>query len=148
MTGESGAFDLERFVSAQEGAFDRALEELQAGQKRSHWMWFIFPQMRGLGLSSTAQKYGIASLEEAKAYLAHPVLGERLRLSTEAVLQTRSRTLHQIFGSPDDMKFGSAMTLFAMACDGEDSLYLQALERLCGGKMDRRTLDLLERPVR
>ncbi len=140
------AFDLDRFVSAQAGIFDTALSELEAGHKRSHWMWFIFPQMRGLGTSSTAQKYGIVSLDEAKAYLAHPVLGDRLRRCTEAVLEVKGRSLHQIFGSPDDIKFGSSMTLFALADGANDSVYRQAIALYCDGKMDRRTLDLLRLP--
>jgi uncharacterized protein (DUF1810 family) len=140
------AFDLDRFVSAQAGIFDTALSELEAGHKRSHWMWFIFPQMRGLGISSTAQKYGIVSLDEAKAYLTHPMLGDRLRRCTEAVLEVKGRTLHQIFGSPDDMKFGSSMTLFAVAEDRGNSPFRKAIDRYCDGQMDRRTLDLLGLP--
>lgn len=140
-------FDLDRFVSAQSGVFDTALSELRAGRKQSHWMWFIFPQMRGLGMSSTAQKYGVVSLDEAKAYLAHPVLGGRLRQCTEAVLQVEGRTLHEIFGSPDDMKFGSSMTLFARAEGRGDGVFCQAIDRYCGGKMDQRTLELLDRPA-
>jgi uncharacterized protein (DUF1810 family) len=135
-------FDLDRFITAQAGIFDQALVELMAGAKRSHWMWFVFPQMRGLGISSMAQKYGIVSLDEAKAYLEHPVLGERLRRCTEAVLQVQGRMLNQIFGSPDDMKFRSSMTLFAKA--GGNRPYTDALDRYCGGEMDRRTLELLE----
>jgi uncharacterized protein (DUF1810 family) len=136
-------FDLDRFVSAQNGVFDTALSELRAGQKRSHWMWFIFPQMHGLGMSAMAQKYGVASLDEARAYLVHPLLGERIRLCTEAVLQVKGRSLHEIFGSPDDIKFGSSMTLFALADRAPDGLFRQAIDRYCSGQMDRRTLDLL-----
>lgn len=136
------AFGLDRFLTAQAGVFDTALAELRAGHKRTHWMWFVFPQMRGLGLSATAEKYGIVSLEEARAYLAHPVLGGRLRQCTEAVLQVEGRTLHEIFGSPDDMKFASSMTLFALADMASDSLFRQALDRYCYGRLDRRTLDL------
>lgn len=139
-------FDLDRFITAQDGVFDTALSELQAGRKRSHWMWFIFPQMRGLGISSTAFKYGIVSLDEAKAHLAHPVLGERLRRCTEAVLAVKGRSSHQIFGSPDDMKFGSSMTLFASADDQPDSIFRLAIDCYCGGRMDQRTLDLLRHP--
>ena len=139
----NSTFDLDRFLSAQSGIFDTALAELQAGRKRSHWMWFIFPQIRGLGISATAQKYGIVSLDEAKAYLAHPVLGDRLGRCTEAVLQFKSRTLNQIFGSPDDMKFGSSMTLFAIADSTRDNVYRQALEQFCDMRMDQRTLDIL-----
>jgi uncharacterized protein (DUF1810 family) len=139
-------FDLDRFLSAQAGIYDTALSELEAGRKRSHWMWFIFPQMRGLGLSPTASKYGIVSLAEAEAYLAHPVLGGRLRRCTGAVLDLNGRSLHDIFGSPDDMKFGSSMTLFALADQAPDSIFRQAIDRYCGGRMDQRTLELLDRP--
>ncbi|AMJ63784.1 DUF1810 domain-containing protein [Bosea sp. PAMC 26642] len=136
-------FDLDRFVIAQNDVFAGALAELEAGQKRSHWMWFIFPQLRGLGISPTAQHFGIANLAEAKAYLAHPLLGRRLITCTEAVLGTQERTLHQIFGSPDDMKFGSSMTLFAAA--GEPAtVFRQAIDRYCDGKTDARTIRLLE----
>ncbi|MBV8494067.1 MAG: DUF1810 domain-containing protein, partial [Alphaproteobacteria bacterium] len=103
-------FDLARFIAAQDKVLTSVLAELRAGRKRSHWMWFVFPQLRGLGLSPTATFYGIGSLEEARAYLAHELLGERLRLCTEAVLERAGTSLHQIFGSPDDMKFRSSMT--------------------------------------
>jgi uncharacterized protein (DUF1810 family) len=98
-------FDLERFVTAQEPVFGRVLGELQAGRKRSHWMWFVFPQLRGLGRSPMADRYGIGSLAEARAYLAHPVLGPRLDLCARTVLESEAASLHAIFGSPDDMKF-------------------------------------------
>src|SRR4051812_39696688 len=101
--------DLQRFAAAQEPVFSTALAELRAGRKRTHWMWFIFPQLRGLGRSPTAIYYGIGSLDEARAYLAHPVLGPRLDLCTDAVLGVEGRTLHEIFGSPDNMKFHSSM---------------------------------------
>jgi uncharacterized protein (DUF1810 family) len=135
--------DLERFVVAQAAVFDTVLDELKAGQKRSHWMWFIFPQLRGLGHSSMAQFYGIASLGEARAYLAHPVLGPRLTLCTETVLALQERSLAPIFGSPDDMKFRSSMTLFSVAAGGPESEFRQALERYSGGRMDEKTLRLL-----
>jgi uncharacterized protein (DUF1810 family) len=142
-------FDLQRFVAAQAGMFDTALGELRAGRKRSHWMWFIFPQLRGLGQSSMATFYGIASLDEARAYLAHPVLGKRLEVCTQATLDSGGRSLAAIFGSPDDMKFASSMTLFALADDRADSVYRTALERMCGGRLDARTQALLgQRPVR
>jgi uncharacterized protein (DUF1810 family) len=105
-------FDLARFTSAQESVYDRALAEVRNGQKRSHWMWFIFPQIDGLGFSSTAKHYAIKSAEEARQYLMHPVLGPRLRECTEAVLAVNGRTASQIFGSPDDLKLRSCMTLF------------------------------------
>jgi uncharacterized protein (DUF1810 family) len=136
-------FDLARFVSAQAGVCDRALEELRAGAKRSHWMWFVFPQLKGLGHSSTAQTYGIADLEEATAYLGHPVLGPRLETAVSAVLSSPASSLNALFGSPDDLKFRSSMTLFAIA--GPDGPYRAALDRWCNGEPDHRTLDLLTR---
>ena len=136
-------FDLGRFASAQDGIYGSALEELRAGRKRSHWMWFVFPQMRGLGRSPTATFYGIASLGEARAYLAHPVLGPRLREATETVLGVGGRSLNEIFGSPDDMKFCSSMTLFAIAAASRAEPFRGALEQCCGGREDERTLALL-----
>jgi uncharacterized protein (DUF1810 family) len=134
-------FDLERFVTAQAPVYVAVLAELAAGHKRSHWMWFVFPQLRGLGMSSTAEFYGIASLAEAEAYLAHPLLGPRLVACTRAVLRHRDRSLREIFGSPDDLKFRSSMTLFAHA--GGDPLFRQALDAFCDGREDERTLALL-----
>lgn len=133
-------FDLARFVRAQAPVFDTVVDELNAGQKRGHWMWFIFPQLRGLGRSSMAEFYGIGSLDEARAYLADPVLGSRLVLCTQTVLGVRDRTLRAIFGSPDDMKFRSSMTLFAQAAQAEGSPFALALERYCDGRMDEKTL--------
>src|SRR5437763_2326403 len=106
---EADRFDLERFVTAQAPVFETVVAELRAGRKRTHWMWFIFPQLRGLGRSPTATYYGIGSLDEARAYLAHPLLGARLDLCTDAVLGIAGRTPREIFGSPDDMKFHSSM---------------------------------------
>jgi uncharacterized protein (DUF1810 family) len=136
-------FDLQRFVSAQAGVYDQALAELRRGRKQSHWMWFVFPQLKGLGISATAQHYGIASLAEAEAYLAHPVLGPRLRDCAAAALAVEGRSAHDIFGSPDDLKFRSSMTLFQAAAPDEP-LFAQALERDFAGP-DPRTLDLLAR---
>jgi uncharacterized protein (DUF1810 family) len=136
-------FDLQRFVAAQAPIFDAALAELKAGRKRSHWMWFIFPQHRALGRSHRAHIYGIASLDEARAYLAHPVLGPRLETCTKAVLACGGSSLHAIFGSPDDMKFRSSMTLFALASPDAESIFTQALKRWCDGKMDAQTLGLV-----
>ena len=136
------SFDLDRFVVAQEPVFRVVLDELEAGRKRTHWMWFVFPQLRGLGQSPTAVFYGIGSLPEARAYLAHPVLGPRLVLCTRTVLGIEDRSLAAIFGSPDDMKFRSSMTLFSRATDSEP-LFRQALERCCEGRADERTLALL-----
>ncbi len=124
---DADPFDLERFVTAQAPVFTAAVDELKAGRKRSHWMWFIFPQMRGLGHSSMAQFYGISSLDEARAYLAHSVLGPRLIRCTEAVLAVEGRSLHAIFGSPDDLKFCSSMILFALAAGEDQSVFRQAL---------------------
>lgn len=136
--------DLDRFITAQEDVIADALAELHAGQKRSHWMWFVFPQLRGLGVSPTAQRFGIADLAEARAYLEHPLLGRRLVACTKAVLAIEGRSLHQIFGSPDDMKFISSMTLFAMASDETESAFRVALYQYGGGALDPRTVALLE----
>jgi len=140
----SDPFDLDRFVSAQAMAYDQALGELRDGRKRSHWMWFIFPQLRGLGPSQTAQHFGMSGVEEARAYLAHPLLGPRLRACVEAVLAIEGRSLHAIFGSPDDLKFVSSMTLFSAASRSESpNLIDLAIARLCAGRPDARTLSLL-----
>ncbi|BBK30083.1 uncharacterized protein (DUF1810 family) [Stella humosa] len=136
-------FDLARFESAQAPSFATALGELQAGRKRSHWMWFVFPQLRGLGQSAMAWRYGIASLDEARAYLAHPILGPRLRQCTQAMLAIPEGSATAILGTPDDMKFCSCMTLFAAAADAGDGLFSRALDRYCAGKADSRTLALL-----
>ena len=122
----------------------RPIAELRGGRKQSHWMWFIFPQLRGLGRSSMAQFYGIAFLDEARAYLAHPVLGPRLDLATRAVLSTKDRSLQQIFGSPDDLKFHSSMTLFALASAAASNPFRDALDRWFGGRMDGASLKVLE----
>lgn len=137
--------DLARFRTAQQRVFETALAELRAGRKQTHWMWFIFPQLRGLGRSPTAQFYGISSIEEARAYVADPVLGERLRLATASTLTVEGRSAHAIFGSPDDMKFRSSMTLFSVAAGGEaGSPFQQALDRYFAGEPDAQTLRLLE----
>ncbi|MCQ4633763.1 DUF1810 domain-containing protein [Shinella sp. CPCC 100929] len=134
--------DLDRFKLAQAPVFETVLRELRSGRKRSHWMWFVFPQMRGLGRSPAARHFGIASLGEAQAYLADPVLSERLRLATEAVVSVEGRSLLEIFGSPDDQKFRSSMTLFAVA-SSDDPLFTQALQTCCDGVRDAQTLALL-----
>jgi uncharacterized protein (DUF1810 family) len=133
------AYDLGRFVEAQEGVYPRALAELQAAAKRSHWMWFIFPQIAGLGSSPMAQRYAIGSLGEARAYLDHPLLGARLRACTAAVNAASGRSAHAIFGSPDDMKFRSSLTLFARAAPDEP-VFAEALARYFGGAPDPLTL--------
>jgi len=137
--------DLERFVQAQTGSYERALAELKCGQKRSHWMWYIFPQLAGLGVSPMSQRYAIQSNEEAKAYLNHPVLGPRLRECAEAILQIESRFAREILGSPDDMKLKSSATLFAQVAQPE-SVFQQVLEKYYQGQRDQRTLGLLGLP--
>lgn len=137
-------FNLERFVTAQNPVFAQVLNELRAGRKRSHWMWFIFPQLRGLGRSPIADYYGMGSLAEARAYLAHPLLGARLNLCTRTVIEAEAASLNAIFGSPDDLKFRSCMTLFAQAVDGDDNLFRCALERWSDGQPDEHTLALLD----
>lgn len=131
---------IERFVEAQNGVYERAFGEVVAGLKRSHWMWFVFPQIAGLGSSSIAQRYAIADLAEARAYLAHPVLGSRLRECAEALLK-HDRTAEEIFGFPDDLKLRSSMTLFARAA-ADPALFEQVIEHFYEGP-DQRTLDLL-----
>jgi uncharacterized protein (DUF1810 family) len=134
-------FDLQRFVAAQAPVIDDVRDELRAGRKRSHWMWFVFPQLRGLGVSSTAEFYGLASLDEARAYLAHPVLGPRLRECCALMLGVPAKGAHEILGSPDDLKFRSCLTLFALAAPDE-AVFRQALERFYDGQPDSRTLAL------
>ena len=136
-------FDLDRFVRAQAPAFDAALAELRAGRKRSHWMWFVFPQLRGLGVSPTAALYGLASIDEARAYVAHRMLGPRLFESFEAALTHADRDLTAIFGSPDDLKFRSSATLFDRAAP-DIPVFRRALREFCGGEPDQRTIALLD----
>lgn len=135
--------DLQRFVDAQEGVYEQALREVAAGEKRSHWMWFVFPQIAGLGSSSMAQRYAIANREEAVAYLKHEVLGARLHEITAAANAVEGRSASQVFGYPDDLKFHSSMTLFAEAAlslSPEDTVYADALAKWFGGKKDDATL--------
>ncbi len=134
------AFQLERFVEAQSSVYAAVLKELRQGEKRSHWMWFIFPQIRGLGRSPMAERFAIGSLEEGRAYLAHEVLGARLRECTGLVNAVEGRTASEIFGYPDDLKFHSSMTLFARAAEGE-SVFRQALEKYFGEEMDGATME-------
>ena len=133
-------FDLQRFVAAQEPVYERVLQELRAGQKRSHWMWFIFPQIRGLGRSEISQRFAISGRAEAEAYLRHPVLGPRLEECTRLVNQVAGKSAHTIFGSPDDMKFRSCLTLFR-AVAGKDNVFGQALDKYFNGEPDSATLD-------
>jgi uncharacterized protein (DUF1810 family) len=133
-------FDLDRFVTAQQDVYDAALGELRAGRKRTHWMWFVFPQIAGLGASATARRYAIASPAEARAYLADPVLGPRLVECTSALLAVEGRTAEEILGYPDDLKLRSSMTLFGRAAP-EIELFQDVLERYYDGKPDPQTLN-------
>lgn len=135
--------DLERFVDAQRAVYPAVLAELRAGRKAGHWMWFVFPQLRGLGRSETARYFGIASRAEAQAYLAHPVLGPRLRECAELLLAVPGRTAHEIFGAPDDLKLRSSLTLFA-AVDRPGSVFERALARYYAGNPDPLTKEALE----
>ena len=137
--------DLHRFVAAQDPLIDQVRDELRRGAKRSHWMWFVFPQLRGLGHSSMARHYALSSPGEAGSYLAHPVLGRRLLDCTALVLAVPDRSANQIFGSPDDLKFRSSMTLFAEAAP-DRAAFRDALDRFFAGRPDPRTLELLRPP--
>lgn len=142
MTDASDPFDLQRFVAAQDPVYARVLAELRDGRKQSHRMWFVFPQIAGLGSSPMAQRYAIGSAAEAEAYLLHPVLGARLRECTRLVNAIDDRDIHAIFGSPDDMKFRSSMTLFAtVTTDSTD--FLAALDKYFDGAPDTATLATL-----
>ena len=138
----SDAYDLQRFVEAQNSCYQAVCSELRAGQKTSHWMWFIFPQLKGLGKSPTAMRYAISSREEAEAYLKNAILGPRLRYCTQLVLEVEGRSIRQIFGSPDDLKFRSSMTLFANVAP-EDAEFNAALQKYFAGEPDHLTLQLL-----
>lgn len=141
---EEDRFDLRRFVEAQQGIHEQALMEIRAGRKRSHWMWFVFPQIAGLGLSPTATYYAIRSLAEAQAYLRHPLLGPRLVECAQAVLEVQRRSADDIFGYPDVLKLKSSMTLFA-ALPQSAPVFAEVLARHYGGSRDDRTLELLGR---
>jgi len=135
--------DLQRFVLAQDPVYTQVCAELAAGAKTSHWMWFVFPQLKALGRSATAQHYGIGSRAEAQAYWQHPVLGPRLKECSELVVAVEGRTALQIFRSPDDLKFRSCMTLFAQVAP-QEPVFNRALAKYFGGEGDSRTLELLE----
>ncbi len=135
-------YALNRFIKAQAGIYDRVLAELRGGQKQTHWMWFIFPQIDGLGFSPTSRFYAIKSLEEARHYLGHPVLGARLVECAESVLAVQGRSASDIFGYPDDMKLQSSMTLFALAA-GPHSVFERVLEKYYQGMRDARTLQIV-----
>ncbi len=137
-------FDLQRFVDAQARVYDSVVAELRSGRKRSHWIWFIFPQLAGLGRSPTAQRFGIGSLAEARAYLRHDVLGPRLRECARLVNEIDGRSIEAIFGWPDDLKVRSSVTLFARATDDND-VFRAVLDKYYGGEEDAATVDLLSR---
>jgi uncharacterized protein (DUF1810 family) len=136
-------FELQRFIDAQAPVYTQVMSELRSGRKRSHWMWFVFPQIAGLGHSAMAHRYAIASCDEALAYLKHPVLGPRLRECTQTVCAIEGRSLGEIFGSPDDLKFRSSMTLFK-AVSG-DPMFRSALDKFCAGESDADTLAILKK---
>ena len=136
--------ELKKFINSQERDYETALSEIQNGRKRSHWMWYIFPQVRGLGFSSAAQHYGISGLKEAEAYLRHPVLGQRLIIICKATLELGTNNATEIFGNPDDLKLRSSMTLFA-AIKNTDPVFQQVLDKFFKGKPDPQTLTILNR---
>jgi uncharacterized protein (DUF1810 family) len=135
--------ELQRFVDAQDPVYAQVCDELRAGHKSSHWMWFVFPQFRGLGESAMAKRYAIASSDEALAYLAHPILGARLLYCTELMLRIEGKSALQILGSPDDMKFRSCMTLFSLVQPGQ-ALFKAALNKYFAGRADQKTVEMLE----
>jgi uncharacterized protein (DUF1810 family) len=146
-TPHAESHDLARFLTAQTGVYEQALAELARGRKQSHWMWFVFPQIAGLGFSAMSQRYAIGDADEARAYLAHPALGPRLRACFDATLAVDGRTAHDIFGSPDDLKLRSSATLFA-AVSEPGSIFQRVLDKYFDGQPDVETLRLLERPAR
>ena len=139
----SDPYNLERFVCAQQGAYERALAEIRSGQKQSHWMWYIFPQIEGLGFSAMSQRFAIRSAAEAKAYLSHPILGTRLITCVEALLDLEGRKVSEIFGFPDDVKLRSCATLFA-AVSPAGSVFHRLLDKYFEGEKDAATLKELE----
>jgi uncharacterized protein (DUF1810 family) len=136
-------FNLSRFTTAQDGIYNNVLTELRNGEKRTHWMWYIFPQIDGLGHSSTSKYYGVKSLEEARQYLNHPVLGKRLLECAEAVFAVQGRSVSEIFGYPDDLKLKSSMTLFASVAEPR-SVFVRILNKYFHGEQDVKTLHLIE----
>ena len=144
--GADDPHDLNRFVEAQRDVYARALAEIRAGRKRSHWMWFVFPQLAGLGLSATSRRYAIRDLAEARAYLDHPILGKRLAECAEAALGVEGRSAFEVFGSPDDMKLRSCATLFSRVSP-PGSVFHRLLDKYFGGEPDDRTMSLLVAPA-
>ncbi len=144
MAGDAG---LKKFTDAQQRDYETALAEIRNGRKRSHWMWYIFPQVKGLGFSSTSQLYGIKDLKEAQLYLRHPVLGVRLIAISAALLELETNTAGEVFGSPDDLKLQSCMTLFAAVKDS-DPVFQQVLDKFFQGKPDQQTQTILNREAK
>jgi uncharacterized protein (DUF1810 family) len=144
MTANPDGYDFERFLDAQRTTYHTALAEIENGRKRSHWMWYVFPQLEGLGQSATSRHYSIGSLAEATAYLRHPVLGQRLVACAEAALAIDQRSARDVFGSPDDLKLRSSATLFA-AVSADGSVFQRLLDKFFGGEPDAATLRLLKR---
>ncbi|MDV8078123.1 DUF1810 domain-containing protein [Rhodococcus sp. IEGM 1370] len=140
-------YDLQRFVDAQDPVWTAVTKELKAGRKQTHWMWFVFPQLAGLGRSATAQHFGIADLTEAKLYLSHEALGPRLKKAARLVVAAEGRTVDEIFGYPDNLKLHSSMTLFAEATKGQ-SVFGEVLQKYFAGEFDGPTLDLLDERYR
>ena len=134
---------LQRFIDAQQSDYETALSEIKRGRKQSHWMWYIFPQIQGLGFSATSKLYAIRNLQEAQAYLNHPLLGKRLKEITDALINLPSNNAHEIFGSPDDVKLRSSMTLFASLPDA-DPVFESALKKFFKGEKDAKTLSIIK----
>ena len=136
--------DLSRFIKAQENSYEEALSEIKSGRKKGHWMWFIFPQFKGLGFTETSNYYSIKDLDEAKRYLSHPILGERLKLITKELLALNENNPNKVFGSPDDLKLKSSMTLFAVIDASQENIFNAALDKLFNGQTDHNTLTLIK----
>ncbi|MGL2987195.1 DUF1810 domain-containing protein [Flavobacterium sp. RSSA_27] len=136
--------ELNRFIKAQENAYEQALSEIKSGRKRSHWMWFIFPQYKGLGFSETSKYYAINNLDEAKCYLNHPILGDRLKLLTKELLALNENNATKVFGKPDDLKLKSSMTLFAAIDASQENIFKAVLDKFFNGQTDYKTLTLIK----
>lgn len=136
--------DLSRFIKAQDSSYEEALSEIKSGRKRSHWMWYIFPQYKGLGFSEASKYYSINDLDEAKRFLNHPILGERLKLITKELLILNENNANKVFGSPDDLKLKSSMTLFATIDTSEENIFNAVLDKYFAGQNDNKTLTLIK----
>ncbi|WP_114984519.1 DUF1810 domain-containing protein [Cyclonatronum proteinivorum] len=136
--------DLSRFIQAQDKSYEEALSEIKSGRKRSHWMWYIFPQFKGLGFSETSKYYSIKDIDEAERYLNHPILGERLKLITKELLALNENNANKVFGSPDDLKLKSSMTLFSAIDTSEENIFQAVLNKFFNGQTDNKTLTLLK----